>query len=128
MADGDVTVYEVTNDLDPKAVAARKDELVKVDRELDAKKDEKREAILEFNEEIKPLAKRRKELLDAIEAKRETLEVDCVERWNYKLNSVQFVRKDNRQVVDERAMSGEERQETTETVEGGKNKGRRAKS
>jgi hypothetical protein len=128
MADGDVTVYELTNDLDAKAVAARKDELVTVDRELDRQKDEKRQAIVEFNEAIKPLAKRRTELLEAIENQREVLDVECVESWDYKTNRVVFKRKDTGEEVDERAMEASERQEELGNVEGGKNKrGRRGK-
>lgn len=131
MADGDVTVYEVTNDLDAKAVAARKDELVKVDTAIDETRSEKHQANVEFNEKLKPLEKRRKEVLEAIETGRETLEVDCVERWDYKTNRVVFVRKDNGEEVDERAMDGDERQEDLGNVEGGKNnrgKGRGKKS
>lgn len=131
MADGDVTVYEVTNDLDAKAVAARKDELVKVDTAIDETRSEKHQANVEFNEKLKPLEKRRKEVLEAIETGRETLEVDCVERWDYKTNRVVFVRKDNGEEVNERAMDGDERQEDLGNVEGGKNnrgKGRGKKS
>jgi hypothetical protein len=128
MADGDTSMIDVTRALTDGEVASRKDELVAVDSEIDDLEDQRKAAAQEFKGKLEPRRDRRRELIHAIETGRETLEVECVEAWDYRRNVVEIKRRDTGEVVEERAMDGDERQEDLTAVKGGRNRGKAAKS
>lgn len=128
MADGDTSMHEVNRTLTDGEVMQRKDELVQTDSEILDLEEQRRATAAEFKGKLEPRRERRCELVKAIETRRETFEVECVEAWDYKRNVVEIKRVDNGEVVDERPMNGEQRQEALDDVDGGTNKGKAARS
>lgn len=112
MASGDITKREFSFELKDIEVEDRKNRLVDVERKIDAEVDAKASDMAARNAELKELRKDRKRLLEACHTGTEKREVEVREEWSFKTNSVQFVRVDTGAVVEERAMSGPERQES----------------
>jgi hypothetical protein len=128
MADGDTSMQSVDRTLTDGEVLARKNELVATDSDIDHLEEERRAAASDFKGRLEPKRARRKELLRAIETGRESIEVECVEAWDYQRNIIEVKRKDTGEVLDEQPMGFEDRQEKLDEVDAGKNKGKAARA
>jgi len=112
MADGDTITTTQSKQLSPKEIAQCKDELVEKDMEIDQVLSEKQASNAAFSERMKPLKKRRSELLKAIDTGETELEVEAREVWDYKRNVVQFRSVHSNELLEERDMDDEELQES----------------
>jgi hypothetical protein len=90
---------------------ARSSELAKVIHARDHLLEQKRETNANFRSRVKFYDERLKELADAVEGGTELRNVDCVERFNSRTNTVELVRLDTGEVYDSRAATAEDRQE-----------------
>ncbi len=111
MASGDIEKREFSFKLSPEEIDQRKNRLVKVEGEIDAEVDAKSAEMADRNATLKDLRKDRKRLLEACQTGHEKREVEVREEWDFKTNRVVFIRVDTGEQVEERAMSGTERQE-----------------
>ena len=111
MASGDIETREFGFTLSPEEVDQRKNRLVKVEGDIDDELDAKRAVVGDHNAALKTLRKDRKELLECCQTGTEKREVDVREEWDFKTNRVVFKRVDTGEQIEERAMSGTERQE-----------------
>lgn len=111
MASGDVTKREFSFELKDIEVEDRKNRLIDVERNIDAEVDAKASEMAARNAALKVLRKDRKRLLEACHTGSEKREVEVREEWDFKTNRVVFKRLDTGAQIEERAMSGPERQE-----------------
>lgn len=87
-----------------------KDRLVAVDRSIISTEAEKATAVSKFNDELKQKRKERIKLLDAISNGREQRDIECYQVADERLGTMFTRRVDTDQVIDERALTLEERQ------------------
>jgi len=111
MADGDTITTTQKKRLSPQEIKQCYVELFDRDKEIDGVLSEKQAANAAFSERMKPLKKRRAELIKAIDTGETDLEVEAREVWDYKRNVVQFRSVHSNELLDERDMDDEELQE-----------------
>ena len=111
MANGDTSKREFAFKLTPEQVDQRKNGLVRVESEIDEENSAKKGEMSVRNEALRALRKDRGSLLEACTTGYEKREVEVREEWDFKTNRVIFKRLDTGEQIEERAMSGGERQE-----------------
>ncbi len=87
---------------------AKLQRLAVVDTKIKDTEAEKAGDVSKHNESLKQLRKEQRKLLEAIQTKRETREIECYEKRDERLNKVTIHRRDNDQLIDERAMTAAE--------------------
>jgi len=101
---------EIKRHLSADEIEERKTSLVDVTGEIEVQESAKRAAMAEHNGELKASKKRRHELHQAIVTKQETATIKVWDRFIDRLNRVEVVSEETGDVVDERAMTVQERQ------------------
>jgi len=96
--------------LTPEDQDAKRLRLETVDREIIRLEEEKKAASKVFVNQIKPLQAERESILEALDAGTEKRMVECYERRDDRLGKVEIRRVDTDEVVEERAMTIEERE------------------
>ena len=95
------------------------DELAVYCTDIEAKMGEKAAAMAEFNESLRDMRKGMRTVLNAINTGSREVEVKCREYTHFKNNTVIVKRLDTGEVIEERAMTAEERQQEMFALEGG---------
>lgn len=111
MANGDVSKREFAFKLTDEEIEQRKHRHLAVERDIDAEVNAKGAEMAERNATLKGLRKDRKALIEACTTGSEKREVDVRESWDFQRNRVIFIRVDTGVEIEERAMTGTERQE-----------------
>jgi hypothetical protein len=97
-------------ELTPEEVARRADRCAHVVAEREGKVEEAKTATAHIKARIKELDAELRSLSNEVRDKAKYTEVDCERRYNYRLGTIAVVRLDTNATVDERAMTGAERQ------------------
>lgn len=111
MANNDIETREFPFKLKPEEVEQRKNKHLAVEREIDEETIAKKGEMAARNATLRVLRKDREALIEACTTGYEKREVDVREEWDFKTNRVVFKRVDTGDQIEERAMSGPERQE-----------------
>lgn len=106
----DIFLHTVEVDVSDEETTARTLRLVEVDRKINETEADKASRVSDFNGELKQLRKERNKLLDAITNRKEKRDVECYEQPDERRNIVFIVRASDGKVLDERAMTLEDRQ------------------
>ena len=93
-------------------IALKADELARAVNERTRLERDLKDYAAGERKKIKDQKAKAKELAEQIESEQETAEVDCEEEHIFQQNKVVVRRLDTREIVEERPMSAEERQET----------------
>jgi hypothetical protein len=94
-----------------------------VEFKIDAVKAERAATVSEFTQQLKDLRKQRGELITTIQSKKEKRDIECYQEPDYRRHCMVIKRADTDQVIDERALTAEELQESlpgTKDSKGGK--------
>lgn len=105
-----IFLHTVEVDVSDEETTARTLRLVEVDRKINETEADKASRVSDFNGELKQLRKERNKLLDAITNRKEKRDVECYEQPDERRNIVFIVRASDGKVLDERAMTLEDRQ------------------
>lgn len=97
-------------ELSPEEVARRADRCAHVVAEREGKVEEAKTATAHIKARIKELDAELRSLSNEVRDKAKYAEVDCERRYNYRIGTIAVVRLDTNATVDERAMTGAERQ------------------
>lgn len=131
MANGDTFTQELPCELTEEELAAKKDELVETDVEIDRLEQEKKRLVSGLNADLKVHKRTREKILCALDEKSELREVECLERSDERRHCVEVIRADTGAIVSERPWTSEEHQMTLPdpTANGAakKKRGRKAK-
>jgi hypothetical protein len=84
--------------------------LAQVDGEINNTEAAKASRVSDYNAELKQLRKDRNKLLEAITSRREKRDVECYQRADERRGIMAIIRKSDGKVIDERALTIEERQ------------------
>lgn len=101
---------EIKVGLDPSVIEFKRNKLIDIDRDIEALVAKKREVGAEWTAKIKDKREHKKALHEEIESGSQRMTVRVVEEPDYRRNCMVVRRADNNAVVDERPMSGAERQ------------------
>lgn len=115
---GETFTKELLVDITDEDKDGRKNRLADVVLELAEIDAKKAEAMSGFNKELKDKRKEMNALAAAIRTGQEKKELDCFERFDFRRNVVETRRSDTEEVIDERAMTMDERQERLPGTEG----------
>lgn len=102
-------LHTVEVDVSDEENDARIHRLIDVEHKINDTEADKASRNSDFNTELKQLRKEKNKLLDAIKTKRERKDVECYERAEERTNTVFIVRASDGKVIDERAMTLEDR-------------------
>ncbi len=105
-------------ELDRDELDAKKNRLVAVDKEIDAIAAEKAKAVGEYNADLKDKRAERTTLLGVISSGSSKVEIICYNERDDRRGMMLTRRKDTGEVVDERALTAEERDETPNDRQG----------
>lgn len=105
-------------DLSEDDLASKKNRLVAVDCEIIELNRSRAESASRFNEDLKTKRKEQTTLLESINAGKAKVEVSCYLERDERLGKVITRRQSDGEQVDERAMTAEERGETTDDRQG----------
>jgi len=104
-------LHTVVVDVPTEETGARMTRLLEVLNKIDATEADKASRVSDFNAEIKQLNKEAHKLREAITTGKERRDVECYEQPDERRNIVFIVRASDGKVIDERAMTLEDRQE-----------------
>jgi hypothetical protein len=85
---------------------------LEIEFKIDATKAQRAAKMAEYNADLKALRQQRSELITTIKSKKEKRDIDCYQDPDFRRNIMFTKRADTDQVIDERALTLEERQET----------------
>jgi hypothetical protein len=110
---GERETYEelVEVKLSAEDIVSKHERLETVDRELVRLDTEKKAAAKVFTNQIKPLQAERESILDALAAGTEKRHVEVYEHFDERLGKVEVRRVDTDEVIEERAMTAQERED-----------------
>lgn len=106
--------------LTPEEKEALNDELRDWCTQEEEKTAEKAQAMSEFNGDLRDIRKSKRAVLNALNTGTREVAVKCREYIHVETNTIQIKRLDTGDVIDERAMTAEERQQELFALEGGK--------
>jgi len=98
--------------------AAKRERLETVDREIIRLEEEKKAAAKASNNKIKPLVAERESLLQALDSGTEKRHVEVYELFDDRLGKVEVRRVDTDAVIEERAMTAQEREDAAAERQG----------
>lgn len=100
----------IEHDITDEENSLKKNDLVALELKLDSVRLDKAKRASDFNAEIKQLNNQRSALLGTIQTGREKREVQCYEVADERRGIMAIIRNDTKEVVDERALTLDERQ------------------
>lgn len=106
----DIFLKTVEVDVSDEEYTARLERLAAVDNSINDTEATKASRMSDFNAELKQLRKERGKLLDAIRSRREKQDVECYQVADERRGIMATIRKSDGAVIDERALTLEERQ------------------
>lgn len=109
--------------LTPDEISQRKDSLVEIDRQINETLGAKARVMAEHNEALRDKRATQRTLLENINTGTETREVDCWSEPDFPTNRMVTYRADNREQIEERALTADERQASMFDANKGKDKG-----